>query len=90
MLEPLDAATLLKERVAFGLRMEIGVEATLLEGWPSETAHLLEIGLLEPQGDRIRLTRRGRMLADAVAEAFMGEQEPAKNGGPPLPSGPHL
>ena len=69
--ENLDRATLLKEKVAFGLRMAEGVEETLLAGWTAETTHLLEIGLVEREGSRIRLTRRGRMLADAVGESFM-------------------
>jgi len=70
--EPLDPATLLKEKVAFGLRMDTGVEEELLSLWSSEKDHLLDIGLLEKNGSRLRLTRRGKMLADAVGESFMG------------------
>lgn len=70
--ESLDAHTLLKEKVAFGLRMAAGLEESLLSEWEGEKTHLLEIGLLEKQGTRLRLTRRGKMLADAVGEAFMG------------------
>ena len=73
--EMLSETTLLKERVAFGLRMDIGIEAGMLNSWPSEVTHLKHIGLLEQSADRIRLTRRGRMLADAVAESFMGNSE---------------
>jgi oxygen-independent coproporphyrinogen-3 oxidase len=69
--ESLDPATLLKERVAFGLRMSAGVDEALLANWRSEMEHLLEIGLIEHVGSRLRLTRRGRMLADAVGESFM-------------------
>jgi oxygen-independent coproporphyrinogen-3 oxidase len=70
--ENLDAQTLIKEKVAFGLRMSTGVEESLLSLWEEEKTHLLEIGLLEKQGSRLRLTRRGKMLADAVGESFMG------------------
>ena len=69
--ETLDKATLLKERIAFGLRKDTGVPEDLLEGWRTETLHLKEIGLLESRDGRALLTRRGRMLADAVGEAFM-------------------
>jgi len=69
--ETLDAATLLKERIAFGLRKDTGVPEHLLENWRTETAHLEEIGLLERRDGRVVLTHRGRMLADAVGEAFM-------------------
>lgn len=70
--EPLDEATLLREKVAFGLRMANGVASELLTPWAEEKQHLLEIGLLEETNSRVRLTRRGRMLADAVGESFMG------------------
>jgi len=70
--ESLAAATLLKEKIAFGLRMDTGVEESLLSPWAGEKEHLVDIGLLEKSGSRLRLTRRGRMLADAVGEAFMG------------------
>ncbi len=69
--EALDEATLRKERIAFGLRREVGLERSTLAPWSGEVAHLEQIGLLEPVGDRVRLTRRGKMLADSVGEAFM-------------------
>jgi oxygen-independent coproporphyrinogen-3 oxidase len=69
--EPLQADTRLREKIAFGLRMQEGLEASLLAAWEKETAHFEEIGLMERAGSRLRLTRRGRMLADAVAEAFV-------------------
>jgi oxygen-independent coproporphyrinogen-3 oxidase len=69
--ESLSPETLLKESVAFGLRLDHGVSASLLAPWLEETAHLEEIGLLERAQDRFKLTRRGRMLADAVGERFM-------------------
>ncbi|MEI6871091.1 MAG: radical SAM family heme chaperone HemW [Verrucomicrobiota bacterium] len=69
--ESLSPETLLKESVAFGLRLDTGVSASLLAPWLEETTHLEEIGLLERAQERFKLTRRGRMLADAVGERFM-------------------
>jgi coproporphyrinogen III oxidase-like Fe-S oxidoreductase len=51
--------------------MAAGLEADLLTPWAEETEHLIEIGLLEANDRRLRLTRRGRMLADLVASSFV-------------------
>ena len=69
--EALPPETLLKENVAFGLRLDIVVPEERLAPWSDETAHLEEIGLLERAEGHFRLTRRGKMLADAVGERFM-------------------
>jgi oxygen-independent coproporphyrinogen-3 oxidase len=69
--EFLDEATLRKERIAFGLRRATGLALADLVEWGSEVAHLEHIGLLESAGDRVKLTRRGRLLADSVGESFM-------------------
>jgi oxygen-independent coproporphyrinogen-3 oxidase len=69
--ESLSQEILLKELVAFGLRLDTGLSVEQLTPWPEETAHLEEIGLLEKVGEKVRLTRRGRMLADSVGERFM-------------------
>lgn len=69
--ETLSSETRAREKIAFGLRMSSGLEVALFEPWTEETAHLLEIGLLETAGSRLKLTRRGRMLADLVASAFV-------------------
>jgi oxygen-independent coproporphyrinogen-3 oxidase len=69
--ETLDQATLHKERIAFGLRRAAGVERAALSRWSEELVHLEEIGLLESWGERVRLTRRGKLLADSVGESFM-------------------
>jgi oxygen-independent coproporphyrinogen-3 oxidase len=69
--EALDAATLSKERIAFGLRREAGVKREELTDWSAEVTHLVDIGLLESAGTHVRLTRRGKMLADSVGESFM-------------------
>ena len=39
--------------------------------WPAEVAEMRALGLLESAGGRLRLTRRGKLLADSVAEAFV-------------------
>ncbi len=69
--ETVSAETRFKERIAFGLRQQQGVEAALLAPWQADAEHLVEIGLLEHAGDRLRLTRRGKLLADSVAETFV-------------------
>ncbi len=60
------------EIIAFGLRTNRGVPAETLRAWPDQVAEFAALGLLETTpGDRILLTRKGRLLADAVAEAFI-------------------
>lgn len=60
------------ETVAFALRTDRGVPADLLAPWPEQVAEHLALGLIEttPAG-RVLLTRRGRLLADSVAESFV-------------------
>jgi oxygen-independent coproporphyrinogen-3 oxidase len=70
-METLSIETRVREKIAFGLRMSKGLETDLLDPWKEETTHLLEIGLLEAAGSRLKLTRRGRMLADLVASTFV-------------------
>jgi oxygen-independent coproporphyrinogen-3 oxidase len=69
--ETLPESTRARERILFGLRMRSGVESLQLDPWAGEVQHLLKIGLLEDAGTRIRLTRRGRLLADLVGESFV-------------------
>ncbi len=58
--------------IAFGLRTNRGVPAETLRAWPEQVAEFAALGLLETTpGDRVLLTRKGRLLADAVAEAFV-------------------
>ncbi len=62
------------ESMAFGIRTSEGVpvaelrssELAELEPWTSE-------GMTEQVGDRLRLTRSGRLLADSIAEIFVAE-----------------
>lgn len=64
-LERLDAATLRAERVSLGLRTRDGIAPEEVERKHREA--LLANGLLESAGSRLRLTRKGRLLADEIA-----------------------
>ncbi len=67
--ETLDEETRRAEQVAFSLRTSEGVRADWL---PEDKAgEFSALGLLARQGDRWKLTRQGRMLADAVAGELM-------------------
>ena len=60
------------ERIAFGLRTNRGVPSALLSAWPAEVAEFSGLGLLHTSAQGVvRLTSRGRLLADTVAEAFV-------------------
>ena len=60
------------ESIAFGLRTNRGVAAETLEAWPEQVAEFAALGLLETTpAARVLLTRKGRLLADTVAEAFV-------------------
>ena len=70
--EDVPPATRTAETIAFGLRTARGVPAGLLAPWPEVVAEHTALGLMEaaPSG-RVRLTARGRLLADTVAENFV-------------------
>lgn len=60
------------EAIAFGLRTRDGVPAEWLAGNAADVEEHTALGLMETApGDRLALTRRGRLLADTVAGAFM-------------------
>ena len=70
-LESLDEATRARERIMFGLRMREGVA---LAAFGNETARLKTLeadGLAFEEAGRIRLTPRGQLVADSVAEMFV-------------------
>lgn len=70
--EDVPPATRRAESIAFGLRTNRGVAAETLRAWPEQVAEFEALGLLETTPiARVLLTRKGRLLADTVAEAFV-------------------
>jgi oxygen-independent coproporphyrinogen-3 oxidase len=69
--ETLSSEMRLAEEIAFGLRTSTGVSESKIASWPEEVASLLSEGYLEEAGNRVRLTPKGRMVADSVAELFV-------------------
>ena len=65
--ELLPADTRGSEKIAFGLRMNAGIDPARLAGKHDLVIGLREEGLLEDHGPRVRLTPRGRLLADEIA-----------------------
>jgi oxygen-independent coproporphyrinogen-3 oxidase len=59
------------ETIAFGLRTAIGVSESEMTGWANELDALRQEGYIEEGHARIRLTAKGRMVADSIAELFV-------------------
>jgi len=59
------------ERIALSLRTVRGIPSVELNQWPSERREFEELGLLHEVEGNCVLTRRGKLLADSVAEAFL-------------------
>jgi len=59
------------ERIALSLRMREGVHALELKRFGQETEEFISLGLLRKSNDNLVLTRKGKTLADSVAEAFL-------------------
>ena len=59
------------EKIALSLRTVRGIPAGELNRWPNERREFEELGLLREVEGNCVLTRRGRLLADSVAEAFI-------------------
>ena len=47
------------------------VDPADLAPWPDAVAEFFALGFFEYHQNRIILTRRGKLMADAVAEAFL-------------------
>jgi coproporphyrinogen III oxidase-like Fe-S oxidoreductase len=60
------------EIAAFGLRTARGLPSASIAHWRSELEPHFEHGLIVEEKDRVRLTPRGKLLADSVAEVFVG------------------
>ena len=70
--EELSAATRAGEIAAFRIRMAEGIPCAEVAPWGAALAGFERHGLLREEAGALRLTRRGKLLADSVAEAFVG------------------
>ncbi len=95
MVVPVTRAGALEEAFFLGLRLLRGVDleeiaarfgARALEGAQPAIARALELGLLERDGPRLRLTARGRLLSNEVFASFLSEKMPQ----PSQPTGVEL
>ncbi len=71
LVEHLTPRMKLGERIALGLRTNLGAPADALEAFTDETSEFVRLGLMKRARDRFVLTRAGKALADSVAEAFV-------------------
>ena len=69
--EALTAEIKRGERIALSLRTVRGIPSVELNQWPNERREFEELGLLREVEGNCVLTRRGKLLADSVAEAFI-------------------
>jgi oxygen-independent coproporphyrinogen-3 oxidase len=69
--EELTAATRAGEIAAFAMRTRDGIATDALSRWSAEMREFHELGLIEDRDGRTVLTRRGKLMADSVAEAFV-------------------
>jgi oxygen-independent coproporphyrinogen-3 oxidase len=69
--ENVKPATRTGERIAFSLRTNRGVALETLAPWQREVEEFRALGFLKNNGDRVVLTRRGKLMADSVAEIFV-------------------
>jgi len=70
-LEALDPATRAKERIMFGLRMREGVARAEFGDDAGRLKELATHGLAFEEAGRVRLTPRGKLVADSVAGMFV-------------------
>jgi len=78
--ESIDRPTWVRERLVFGLRQLAGISLADLQAetgisprdlWGEPIDRLLELGLLEEDDQRIRLSDRGLLLADSVMRELL-------------------
>ena len=79
--EALDAVTAMGETMMLGIRLNDGVSdadfrrrfgRSMAEEYPADVAECITLGLLVWEGDRLRLTDRGRPLGNEVFQRFVG------------------
>ena len=59
------------ERIALSLRTRDGVSASDLKHFEQQSSEFIALGLLQKSNSNFVLTRKGKALADSVAEAFV-------------------
>jgi oxygen-independent coproporphyrinogen-3 oxidase len=59
------------EMVAFGMRMAEGLPLADLAPWRADLEKFHDLGFVEENGSHLRLTSRGKLMADSVAETFV-------------------
>ena len=59
------------ERIALGLRTRDGISASELNNFEQNIDQLVALKLLRQSNGNFQLTRKGKVLADSVAEAFL-------------------
>lgn len=69
--ENLSEAQRRGEILAFALRTSSGVSREEVAPWREAVREFEDLGLLRENSGRLSLTRRGKLLADSVAEAFV-------------------
>jgi oxygen-independent coproporphyrinogen III oxidase len=69
--ETVKPSTRTGEMIAFSLRTNRGVPLASLAPWQREIEEFRALGFLQNDGDRVVLTRRGKLMADSVAEIFV-------------------
>ncbi len=69
--ETIKPSTRTGEMIAFSLRTNHGVPDELLAPWRSEVDEFHKLGFLQQEGGKVMLTRKGKLMADSVAEIFV-------------------
>jgi oxygen-independent coproporphyrinogen III oxidase len=69
--ETIKPSTRLGEQIAFSLRTNRGVPEAMLAPWRNEVDEFHRLGFLQHDGGKILLTRKGKLMADSVAEIFV-------------------
>lgn len=69
--EPLDDRVRQNERILLALRIREGLPVAWLEDKNDEVQRLLDEGLMERNGERLILTRKGKLVADSVTEILI-------------------
>ena len=77
--EQLTEADRHTERIMLGLRLREGVPASwLAPAAEPVAARFIERGLLEQAGDRLRVTKEGRLLADGIITDLLVAEDSAR------------